>query len=181
MAKTRKQVSIDGILFQRVSGSSGRYEQIGNPQNTISRRQAEKGLLQQQGFTSFEQKAKKRKELGIPKGFRQEQSSVFAGRTYYKKMAYNITDLKAEINRIDNNKYLLYVVAIGKFDKTGKTGQSLLEKGKTLEQRRAITSWSTPKAALGAYNFKKIKRKLRDEGYLIDHYQIIFTTFKNRN
>lgn len=179
MAKSRKQVSIDGILYQRVSGSSGRYQQVDNPQNTISRRQAEKGLLQQQGFKSFEEKAKKRKELGIPKGFRQEQSTVFAGRTYYKKYAYTITELKEEMRKINNDKFLLYVVAIGRFDSTGKTGQSLLEKGKTLQQKRAITSWSTPASALKSYNFKQIKAKLRKEGYLIDHYQIIFTTRKN--
>jgi hypothetical protein len=109
MAKSRKQIVIDGKTYQATKDR--KYQNINNPKDVISRRQAEKGELANQGVKSFEEKAKKRKASGVPKGFRQKKLNPRSDRQYFRKKVYSIGSLKEELAKLPDNAIGL-VVAI---------------------------------------------------------------------
>lgn len=186
MAKNRKQVVLNGQTYERTSGKSGRYVNINNPDDSISRRQAETGELQQKGFKSFEDKAAQRKAAGIPKGFKEVTFKAYPKSKFYRKRPKSIEALIKTLKDIKEKedetgqKFLSLVKYRGKIAKDSKTGLSLMENGHTLTVWRVDeTGYGQANYYLEFVNFHDKYQELKEIGFLINDYEVIISPKPN--
>lgn len=145
MAKTRKSVKIGNKIYERLA--NGRYQNVENHDDTISRRQAEKGDLIQSGYKSFEQKVKARKQANIPKGFREKRYSHLKDVKYYRKTVHSLGELLSTLVNIpDDNLAMVVATYTGLYPiEDEETGRERLKK---FNGNMAISSLSRPSVLL---------------------------------
>lgn len=178
MAKKRKQVVINGKTYE--VRKDRKYQNINNPQDVISRRQAEKAALQSQGFKSFEEKAKVRKKQGIPKGYRQNKLTPHSTRKSYHKTVETLTELQEEIENLPDGTILYVVAKVTKHypHAVRQAGESVkaFNQRKNLKLFRPISSFGTPEYHLKYFKLMRKKhQQIIHEGYQVDGYEIRFT------
>lgn len=177
MAKSRKQLVINGKTYQ--SRKDRKYENVNDKNDVLSRRQAEKTELKQQGLKSFEQKAKLRKQAGIPKGFKRKKMSPAITRAYYKKSSYSIPQLMQDLQDMpENTRGFVVAERVKNYpNAVRQTGESLkaFNARKNLHLQGAITQTGTPDYLLTHYKYGNITKKLLNDGYKVVRYEIIFT------
>lgn len=178
MAKIRKQITLNGETF--VAGKNRRFYSLDNPAKSISRRQAEKAELQTKGFKSFEEKAKTRKALGVPKGYKQKKLNPRTTRAYYHKTFDTIPELKQALRDLPENTRLWVKAHVVKHypnitRNQGETAKAF-NKRKNLKLIMSITPTGEPDYLLTHVDFAKIKRQLLTRfNYEVQSYEIEFT------
>lgn len=173
MPTKRKQVLFDGKTYQR--RKDGRYENINDKSDTISRRQAEKAELAEQGYASFEAKAKSRKELGISKLFKEKRLKGSKDKIYESVHIASTFELTYRIGELPKRAIAMVKARLTAWGESSKKSlRSFLGAAGGNSLWSAITSYNTPDALLSRYDFDEIEENFYDSGLTVDYYVIAY-------
>jgi hypothetical protein len=166
--KLKKRLRVGGKLYERMK--DGRYQNVDNPSDIISRRKAEKTYIQAEGYKSYEEKTKKRALAGIPKGAKRGYFKT-NDQIYYEKKYDDLGSLLSGIVNIPENYIVIVRVNYTQRyedEDTGKISGSIQRKG-------FITSYSRPTAILDRYDFIKKEDDMLERNQHINSYTLIIT------
>jgi len=168
---------IDGKSYQYDRKTRGAYN-VANPSDKLSRRKLDLALgkLQKQGFSSYEEKAKARKEAGITKDIKAKVTS--SGKIWYEKRVDTLEDVYLFLKSLSSQQTAYFLMRGLYNNQTRITG--------TKAELRwfSLSANSRPSVLLSKQERKKIEIKVYNLtdvlGVIPRYYEIRFTNFKSK-
>lgn len=169
---------IEGKSFQYDPKTRGAFN-VANPTEKLSRRKLDTALgkLQKQGFSSYEEKAKSRKQAGITKDIKAKVT--VGGKIWYEKKVYTLDEVYDFIKTLNSNQSAYFLMRGIYNNQTRITG------AKKELRWFGLSANSRPSVLLNKKEKRKIEIKVYNLtdvlGVIPSYYEVRFTSFPPKN